>query len=255
MSLIHGPYNGFNHQQVQQQQQSPQQMQQQAPMNNGNLSNSHLSLIQQSDRFKPYDMKMRHNTSADMLNTPHHRMSKSNQIVPQSNPSSKLYSAQQRQQQQQQHQQQQQQHAIKLSNLSRHESRDHHRDSSNRDHHHHHHRVKSSKLGRHGNEHLSIKESIIVPEADKNNNTTLANCNLTISASNHHTNGSTGSNSSNGNQHSPNDSSSLLPPIPTSLADSNSDSEANLMARPFVDGFPAGISMYCIIEEANLTFS
>jgi len=202
MSLIHG-YNGFT------QAQNPPQ---QAHLN-GNLLNSHLSLIHQSERFKPYDLKMRSNASSE-LNAPHHRVSKSHQIVPQP-AASKLYS------------QRQQQHTIRLGNgngLLRNDNP--------------HRSLKASKLSRHSND-LSIKESLIAPEADKNNNTTLTNCNMTLNAVNHSNGGS--SNSSNG-QHSPIESNSLLPPIPSSLADSNSDSEANLVPRNFVEGFPAGIS-------------
>lgn len=214
MSLIHGSFNGYS--------QAQHASQPTSHFSNDNLMNNHLSLIHQSERFKPYDMKVRQNASAELLNAAaHHRISKSNQIVPQPATASKLYSVQR-----------QQQHAIRLSNNG---------NSSRND---SHHRLKASKLNRHPND-MSIKlESIIVPEADKNNNTTLTNCNVTITNASNHTNGGT-SVSSNG-QHSPTDSNSLLPPIPSSLADSNSDSETKSFPKPFGDGFHAGISMTII---------
>lgn len=164
-----------------------------------NLSNvNRLSLIKPPDRYKPYD-KVRHSSPADFPNMPQHR-NKSNSIVP---PLPSNYSL-----------------PRKMNNNSHMNDRDNVR-------------MKSGKLSRHSGE-LSIKESLIVPEADKNNNTTMANCNVTItstSGGNHNT--------SNSN---PVESASLLPPIPASLIEGNSDSEANLVPKNFIEGFPAGIS-------------
>lgn len=275
MSLIQNSLNnGSNGTYNLHAQQSPQQ----AHMNsNGNSSHQHLlqsqlSLIQQqSERYnnhhssKPYDMKMRQsggNLSMDLLNQSQHnshRMSKSSHIVPQSANPAKLYAMQQRQQQQQLHQQQQlqqqQQQNMRMNSSSpRNEN---------------HNRMKSLKAINRLNNEMSIKESIMsMPEADKNNNTTLTNCNVTISSSGMpgalNLNSSLGgmggghmSNSSSG-QHSPSESNSLMPPIPASMGDSNSDSEGNMLARPFVDGFPAGISKCktdCNYHFCNYPFS
>lgn len=230
MSLIHGSFNGRGGNDYSSNQQSPQQAHL-SSTNGSQLLNSHLSLIHQAERFKPYDMKMRpsNGSGGDSLTNVHHHRSRSSQIVPPSASSSsssakqQLYSLQRQQQQ-----------AMRMGGGSN--------GTSQR-------AMKPSKMGRHSSE-MSIKsemeslmENMMVPEADKNNNTTLTNCNVTLSNFTNG-NGQTAS-SSNGSAHSQSESGgggSLLPPIPASLADSNSDSEANLVPRSFTDSFPAGIS-------------
>ena len=278
MSLIHNSFNNGNgsggafnlHAQ-----QSPQQ----AHMNsNGNsthqqqqqLLQSQLSLFQErfnnsnSGAGKSFDMKnMRHSNHGglpmlDLLSQSQHGHRKSSHIVPQSDNSAKLNAflrhQQQQQQQQKQHLQQQQQQQQQQLQLQQ-QQQQHMRMNSSSPRGENHHRMKSMKAMNHrlSNE-MSIKESIMsMPEADKNNNTTLANCNtMTISASgappglalNGNALAAMGghmSNSSSG-QHSPSESSALMQPMAASMGDSNSDSEGNMMARPFSDSFPAGIS-------------
>lgn len=203
MSLIQGPYNGYS-----QSSKTPN-------MTNGNR----LSLIKQPDRFKPYEVKARHSSPAELPNQALHR-NKSNSIVPPLPSSTNIYQLPRQQ--------------MKVNNNNN--SHTGERDNAAR--------VKPGKLSRHSGE-LSIKESLIVPEADKNNNTTLANCNVTITST------SNGNHSFNGNAN-PIESASLLPPIPASLIEGNSDSEANLVPKNFIEGFPAGISMWPACDQPDL---
>lgn len=192
MSLIHGFGNG-----------------------NMNGNSSRYSLMQQNSdhRFKPYETKGRHSSPSDLMNTttPQQRMSMMNPIVPPLNKSSaNLYAAMQRPKLNS--------NRINSSNSGNHTSE---RDD----------RSFKNDLDTIRFKNGKIKDSLMVPEADKNNNTTLNNCNMTITAS---------TKSSPSSDNLPHES--TLPPIPASIIDSSVDSDAKLVPKTFVDGFPAGIS-------------
>lgn len=236
-------------------------------LSNGSMMANRLSLIKpqlsNNERYKPYDLKVRnsntsnnHNTngssnsSIEMVNNSqqHHRMSKSHPIVPPlPSQSSSLYPA------------------VSMPSSSSHFNRskiynnplnfssnnnytsngfDYHdrdRDSLIRSN-------KNKSINRHSSSSssidLSFKDSLIVPEADNNNNTTaLPNCSTNSDTSNSN-NLSTNSGGRSSQEQSP--VTNRIPSIPASLVDGSTDSDANLVPKNFVDGFPAGISKYLL---------
>lgn len=207
MSLMQSAYNGqaYNTQagnSMAHPQSSPQQQQQQQQQQQPPRDYR----MAHAERYKPYDVKGR-NQSSDMFN---HRTSKMNQIVPPLNKTVSHYTLMQRQK-----------HEMKMMNnkngfLKNNELMEMMR-------------PKSSKL----------KDSLLIPEADKNNNTTLANCNSTLGSAG---NSSNGDGSLNGE---------TLPPIPPALLEPTSDSEsANLVPKNFTEGFPTGISKFFYLRNS-----
>lgn len=188
--------------------------------NHNGIANNRLSLIKPMDRYKPYDAKIRNSGNNNEFNSQlSHRMSKSHPIVPPLPMSTNIYPVQPRA------------HVKMFNNSS---NNDH--NNNNRNHFSNNNINDREMRNKNKNRHsidMSFKESMIIPETDKNNNTQLSNCNVTIT--------STSSGKSN------NEVSSNLPPIPASLADGNSDSEANLVPKTFMDGFPTGISKHLFI--------
>lgn len=213
LSLIQGPYNGGTGAYSQNIRHS--QYQSNNHNNHNGIANNRLSLIKPVDRYKPYDMKIRNNSNNNEFNSQlSHRMSKSHPIVPPLPMSTNMY--------------QPRAHVKMFNNSSNNDHNNNNRNhfsNNNNDR-----EIRNKNKNRHSID-MSFKESMIIPEADKNNNTQLSNCNVTIT--------STSSGKSNNN-----DAASNLPPIPASLADGNSDSEANLVPKTFMDGFPTGISEY-----------
>lgn len=177
---------------------------------------------QHNDRFKPYDLKGRGQMN-DMFNN-QRAMSKMSQIVPPLNKSMNHYTNMQRQK-----------HEMKMMNKNgflKGMANINNNNNSNND-------LMDSLLRSKGNK---LKESLLITEADKNNNTTLANCNVPISPA--------GGSSSNGGDSV---NGEPLPPIPPSLLESTSDSEsANLVPKKFSEGFPTGISKsWCLISRID----
>lgn len=211
---------------LQQHQQQLQQQQQQQMNNNRMLAQQN----QHNDRFKPYDMKGRGGQMNEMFGN-QRAMSKMSQIVPPLNKSMSHYTNMQRQK-----------HEMKMMNkngfLKGMTNMNINNNNNNGN------DLMESLLRSKGNK---LKESLMIPEvADKNNNTTLANCNVAISPA--------GGSSSNGGDSV---NGEPLPPIPPSLLESTSDSEsANLVPKSFSDGFPTGISKsWCPISSYWLTLN
>lgn len=228
ISLIHhGSYNNNNTSNGSYSQMLRHQQQQQ---NGGSNLNNRLSLIKPSqshDRYKAHDLRIRHNGNNESLQSIaqsqslplHQRISKSYPpIVPPLPSSTSMYPVVQQQ-----------------SSLSRSHQ------SSNRFYN------NESVLQQPPNRHKNrmnrypsdtsmspspFKDSLLMSEmADKNNNTQLNNCNMNVnSASSASSTSSKGEAVTNG---------SNLPSLP--INDPGSDSEANLVPKSFVDGFPSGI--------------
>ena len=218
--------------------------------NNNNNHHNRLSLIKPPDRYKPYDLKVRpHNSNNNNNNGsnnesfatqqihPTHRISKSHPIVPPLPQSTNIYSNVQQQQQRSSHQN------LKLYNNNHLNNSNNNNNNNNNNHFERDNensliRHPKSKSNRQHSVDMSFKESLTVPEADKNNNTTLNNCNVTIT--------STSKPALNGNSNQPLDLGNItIPQIPASMVDGSTDSDANLVPKNFIDGqFPAGISKF-----------
>lgn len=195
-SLLYNAFDG-SHQQAKQ-----------ALGNGTSMHGGRMSLIKQSERYKPYEAKLRNPVNHEMLG--HQRIPKhGHPIVPPLPASANLYSG------------------IRSSGLKVHTNGN----------------VDSSTVRIKGTKPRHSQDGLLVPEADKNNNTTLNSCNLSISSS-----GAT-------NGKSPEEVSAppgQLPPIPASLIEGNGDSEANLVPKNFIENFPAGISKIGRYPESGL---
>ena len=219
--------------------------------NNNNNHHNRLSLIKPPDRYKPYDLKVRpHNSNNNNNNGsnnesfatqqihPTHRISKSHPIVPPLPQSTNIYSNVQQQQQRSSHQNLKLYNNNHLNNSNNNNNNNNNNNHFERDNENSLIRHPKSKSNRQHSVDMSFKESLTVPEADKNNNTTLNNCNVTIT--------STSKPALNGNSNQPLDLGNItIPQIPASMVDGSTDSDANLVPKNFIDGqFPAGISKF-----------